>query len=154
MAPFRYHSVLVTPTLSVATAVTLAIPDRVAPDVGEVIWAAGAVESATGFCTVTVTAELPLLPAASYARACRLHEPFGQVIVLQENVAGTVVLVPANAPFRYHSTQVTPTLSEAATATETVPDTVLALVGEVMVAVGGVVSAGGSVPPAAARTAL
>ena len=93
----RYHSTFETPTLSVAPTVTLLVPDTVLPAVGELNCTEGAVVSATGFCTVTLTtAELPLLPAASYARACRSHEPFGQVVVFQEN--NPVVLVPTSTP--------------------------------------------------------
>ena len=44
------------------------------------------------------------------------------------------------APSMYSSVLVTPTLSEALTLTDTVPDTVAPLDGEVMPAVGGVVS--------------
>ena len=96
--------------------------------------------------------ELLLLPTASYALACRLHEPFGQVVVFHENAP--VALVPAKAPFTYNSTLLTPTLSDEATVTETVPDTVLPPVGEVIVVVGGDVSLDDGVPPLAASTAL
>ena len=69
-----------------------------------------------------------------------MQEPLGQVVVSQENDAVALALVPASVPFRYHSTFVTPTLSVALTFTETTPDTVVPDAGEVIAAVGGVVS--------------
>ena len=69
-----------------------------------------------------------------------MHGPFGPAAVFQGKADVAVALEPANAPLRYHSTLVTPTLSEALTLTETTPDTVLPAAGAVMVAVGGVVS--------------
>src|SRR5207237_10099475 len=93
-APLRYHSVFVTPTLSVAATATVACPESVLLAVGELICTEGAVVSGTGFCTVTVTtAELLLLPAASYAFACKLHEPFVLVVVFEED--DTLGVVPA-----------------------------------------------------------
>jgi hypothetical protein len=59
-----------TPTLSEAEALTVVVPETVAPDDGEVMLTVGAVVSA--FDTVTVTAaEVVLLPAASRALAVR-----------------------------------------------------------------------------------
>src|SRR5436309_6249659 len=152
MAPLRYHSVLVTPTLSVALTATLAVPVRVLPAVGELNCTDGAVASPTVFCTVTLTtAELLLLPAASYARAYKVHEPFGLVVVFQEN--DPAALVPASALFTYNSTLLTTMLSEEATLTETVPDSVLPLVGAETIAVGGFVTLVVGAAPFAASTA-
>src|ERR1051326_6492204 len=90
--------------------------------------------------TETVTDELPTLPAASYARAFSVYEPFAEVVVSHINVAEGVELEPLSAPLRYHSSLVMPTLSAAETLTETGPDTVLPVAGVVMVTVGAVVS--------------
>ena len=54
----------------------------------------------------------------------------------------------------YNWTLVTPTLSDAATSIVVVPDTVAPADGEVIDAVGGVVSGDGGAVPVAANTAL
>jgi hypothetical protein len=72
-APSRRNWTLVTPTLSEALAVTLIVPETVAPFSGEVMLIEGAVVSGGGaFETVTaIVAEVRVLPAASYSRSPR-----------------------------------------------------------------------------------
>src|SRR5216117_237239 len=98
--------------------------------------------------TVTVTgAEGVLLPAASRAIAVILCEPSLAVAVFHETEYGAVVasalpLIPSSSR---NCTPTTPTLSEALAVTVTVADTVWPLPGEVMLTVGGVVSAAAGV---------
>ena len=143
-APSSRNSTLVTPTSSVADAVTLAVPDTVAPFAGVVIDVAGAVVSLS---TVTLTVvDDPTFPAASLARDCSVCAPFDAVAVFQLHAYGDVVSVAATAPSSRNSTLVTPTLSVADAVTLVVPDTVAAFAGAVIDV------AGASVSPAAAAS--
>ena len=94
----------------------------------------------SAYAHAVMSEELPRFPAASYAFACRVQEPLGQVAVFQENEAEEEALELTIVPLRYHSTLVTPTLSVAPTLTDTTPDTVLPAAGAVIVVVGAVVS--------------
>src|SRR5215471_7670566 len=96
----------------------------------------------------------PMFPAASYARAPMMYPPLVYPVVSHEKAAGALKLVPAQTPSRYHSTRATPILSVAVTSIATIPDTVLLALGEVIVAVGAVVSGGVFVNPRALRTAF
>ena len=69
--------------------------------------------------------------------------PLVAPVVFQEKDAGTVAVEPANKPSRYHSTLVTPTLSEAFTFTVIMPETVVPSKGAVTVTEGRVVSGAG-----------
>src|SRR6267142_4723 len=94
--------------------------------------------------TVTVTEEGVVLPAASRATAVTVCEPSLTVAVFQETEYGALVSsAPKLLPSILNCTPATPTLSEASACTVSVPDTVWPLPGKVMLAVGGVVSAGG-----------
>ena len=75
-----------TPTLSEAEALTVVVPETVAPEAGDVMLTVGGVVSGGGaFDTVTVTAvDVLWLPAASRARAVRECEPLATVVVFQE----------------------------------------------------------------------
>ena len=95
--------------------------------------------------TVTVTpTEVVWLPAASRARAATTCVPLGTVDVVQLTVYGEAVSsAPSDAPSTRNCTPVTPTLSDAEACTVTEPDTVDPLEGEVIAALGAVVSGGG-----------
>ena len=83
LAPSTRNCTPATPTLSEAEALTVTVPETVAPDAGAVRLTEGGVVSA--FDTVTVTAdEVVRLPAASRAVAVRVCEPFPTVVVFQE----------------------------------------------------------------------
>src|SRR5256885_8477791 len=72
-APSSLNCTPATPTLSVALAMTITVPETVAPATGELIETAGGVRS---FITVTVTdADVPPTPATSRATAVMLCEP-------------------------------------------------------------------------------
>jgi hypothetical protein len=74
-----------TPTLSLALAVTEVVPDTVAPPAGAEIETVGAVTSV--LLTVTVTDdEVVLLPAASRATAVSMCEPFEVPVVFHETL--------------------------------------------------------------------
>ena len=153
-APFKYHSTRLTPTLSVALTFTLTVLETVLPAPGAVIVTSGGVTSGTTFCTVTTTdAAEPMFPAASYARAPRVWEPFVYPVVSHKKIAGALEFVPQDIPSKYHSTRVTPTSSVAVTSMVATPDTVLLVAGAVIVVVGAVVSGGALVPPAVATAA-
>src|SRR2546426_6541291 len=128
-----------TPTSSEAFAVTVIVPETVAPDAGDVMLTVGGVVS---FDTVTVTgAEVVRLPAASRATAVMVCEPLLEVVVFQETEYGDVVSsAPALRPSSWNCTPATPTLSEALAVTVIVPGTVAPEAGEVMLTVGAVVS--------------
>jgi hypothetical protein len=76
----------VTPTLSEAEALTVVVPETVAPEAGDVMLTVGGVVSGGGaFDTFTVTAaDVVWLPAASRALAVRECEPLATVVVFQE----------------------------------------------------------------------
>jgi hypothetical protein len=75
-----------TPTLSEAEALTVVVPETVAPEAGEVMLTDGGVVSGGGaFDTVTVTAaDILVLPAPSRALAVSECEPLATVVVFQE----------------------------------------------------------------------
>jgi hypothetical protein len=130
--------------LSEAEALTVVVPETVAPEAGEVMLTVGGVVSGGGaFDTVTVTAaEVVELPAASRALAVRECEPLVAVVVFHEVEYGEVVSsAPSAVPSTKNWTPATPTLSEAEALTVVVPETVAPDDGEVMLTVGGVVSA-------------
>src|SRR5918996_4267436 len=82
--PSTKNSTAVTPTLSVALALTMTVPDTSAPLAGSVIATLGGVVSDAVLDTVTVTgAEVVRLPAASRATAVRVWEPLLAVAVFQ-----------------------------------------------------------------------
>jgi hypothetical protein len=145
--PSRKNCTPATPTLSEAEALTVVVPETVAPEAGEVMLTVGGVVSGGGaFDTVTVTAaEVVELPAASRALAVRECEPLVAVVVFHEVENGEVVSsAPSAVPSRKNCTPATPTLSEAEALTVVVPETVAPEAGEVMLTVGGVVSGGGA----------
>src|SRR5690348_5575308 len=105
--------------------------------------------------TVTLAAaEVPMFPAASRATATRVWGPLATVPLSQViEYGGLVMGVPKGALSNWNCTLATPTLSEAVADTITLPDTVLPFDGEVMAAVGGVVSEeGGSTSNASTQT--
>jgi len=72
-----------TPTLSLAVALTVVVPDTVAPFAGELMLTVGAVVSV--FDTVTEIAdEVVRFPAASRATAVNVCDPLLTVVVFQE----------------------------------------------------------------------
>jgi hypothetical protein len=97
-----------------------------------------------GFDTVTVTtAESPMLPAVSTARACRWCVPSTTVRVSHTVSNGASESTASSSPSSRNCTARTPPGSDALAATVMVPDTVAPLLGEVTVTVGGVESPGG-----------
>ena len=94
--------------------------------------------------TVTVTGlDVPRLPAASRARACRVCWPFGADAVFQVIEYGAVVSsAPRGAPSSRNCTPATPTLSLALAETATFPETMVPGAGAVRDALGGEVSLG------------
>jgi len=75
----------VTPTLSLAEAVTLTVPDTVAPLAGAVMLIVGSVVSGGRLLTVTLTTgAVPVLPAASVAVAEIVCDALVVVVVSQE----------------------------------------------------------------------
>ena len=98
------------------------------------------------FDTVTVAlVALPMFPAASYARAPNVWLPLAIVVVLNAIEYGELVSFPIDTPSRKNSTRVTPTLSVALAAALMVPVTVEPFAGDVIAAVGAVVSVQGRV---------
>ena len=72
-----------TPTLSLAVALTVVVPDTVAPFAGELMLTVGAVVSS--FDTVTEIAdEVVRFPAASRATAVNVCDPLLTIVVFQE----------------------------------------------------------------------
>jgi hypothetical protein len=142
--------------LSDALAVTVTVPDTVAPFAGDVTLTVGGVVSGGGpLDTVTVTAaEVVVLPAASRATAVSVWEPLLEAVVSTEIEYGAVVSsAPSAIPSPKNCTPTTPTLSAAFALTVTVPDTVDPFAGEVMLTVGGAVSGGGPFDTVTVRTA-
>src|SRR5437773_1743133 len=83
LAPSTRNCTPATPTLSEAEALTVTVPDTVAPDAGALMLTAGGVVSA--FDTVMLTGdEVVRFPAASLATAVRVCEPLPTVVVFQE----------------------------------------------------------------------
>ena len=126
--------------MSLAVALTVIVPETVAPSAGDVSATVGAVLSTLD--TVTETpAEIVLLPAASRARAFKVCVPLTIVVVSQERLYGLNVSSPPRATSSSKNwTPATPTLSAASAETVTVPDTLVPLAGAVRLTVGGVVS--------------
>ena len=84
--------------MSDALAVTLVVPETIAPFVGAVIDVVGAVVS---LFTVTFTAaDALLLPAASYAIVVNACAAFVDAVVFQLHAYGEVVSVDCSAPSR------------------------------------------------------
>jgi len=88
--------------------------DTLEPFVGERILIAGGVVSEE-LSTVTETAALAVLPAASLPVAVILCDPFVADVVFHVKFHGATVSVPSDAPSTSRLTEVTPTLSVAAT---------------------------------------
>src|SRR5437867_312477 len=83
LAPSTRNCTPATPTLSEAEALTVTVPDTVAPEAGAERQTAVWVESACD--TVTRTGdEVVRFPAASLATAVRVCEPLPTVVVFQE----------------------------------------------------------------------
>jgi hypothetical protein len=142
LAPSTWNCTLATPTLSDAFAVTLTVPDAVAPFAGAVIDTVGGVPGGPLF-TVTVTLALVAeTPAVSFAIAVSVCAPLLALVVSQDVAYGAVVLsAPRFAPSSWNCTLATPTLSDAFAVTLTVPETVAPVAGAVIDTVG--VGAGG-----------
>jgi 5,10-methenyltetrahydromethanopterin hydrogenase len=140
--PSRRNWTLVTPTLSEALALTVIVPDTVAPFAGEVMLAEGAVVSGGGaFETVTpIVAEVRVLPAASRATALIVCAPSATVLVSHGIEYGALVSSARTTPSSRKRTPTTPTLSEALAVTLIVPDTVAPFAGAVMLTEGAVTS--------------
>src|SRR5207249_1444311 len=138
-APSSLNCTPITPTLSLALAVTGTLPETVAPAAGEVIDTDGGVVS---FDTVTVTpADVVWFPAASRATALRVWLPLAALVVFHDTEYGAAVTsAPRLAPSSLNCTPATPTLSLALAVTGTVPETVAPAAGEVIDTEGGVVS--------------
>src|SRR5437879_13391865 len=112
-----------TPTLSVALAETVTVPETVAPAAGAVIDTVGGVVSLK---TVTLTAAaVAVLPAASRATAARGWGALVAVVVFHERAyAAGVITAPRLAPASLHWRPTPPTLSVALAEPVTVPETV------------------------------
>jgi hypothetical protein len=136
------------PTLSVAEAVTVAVPATVAPLAGAVTDTPGGVVSAGGtpeleIVTVT-TGEVARLPAPSRASAVSVWIPFATLVVSHAIVKGPLrSSAPTATPSSLNCTPATATLSAALADRLIVPVTVALLAGDDRTTVGGVVS----VPP-------
>src|SRR6266404_451894 len=138
-APSSLSCTPATPTLSVAFAVTVTVPETVAPAAGELIETDGA---AVSFITVTVTAaDVVLLPAASRAIAVIVCDPLAALSVFHCAEYGAAVSsAPALLPSTWNCTPTTPTLSEAFAASVIAPETVAPAEGDVIEPDGAVVS--------------
>src|SRR5207245_4055284 len=143
-APSSLNCTPTTPTLSVARAETVTVPETVAPAAGAVIDTVG---GGLSLRTVTLTAAaVAVLAAASRATAVRVWVALVAVVVFHERAYGAVVIsAPRLAPSSLNWTPTTPTLSEAVAETVTVPETVEPAAGAVMETVGTVVSGGARV---------
>jgi hypothetical protein len=94
LAPSSKNWTVDTPAVAVAVAVTVIVPDTVAPFAGEVMETVGGVVPFELF-TVTVTFVLvPVLPAASCAIALRECEPLLALVVSHEYEYGDAVTTP------------------------------------------------------------
>src|SRR5689334_17672896 len=100
--PSKYHSIFVTPTLSVPLTFTATMPATLVPEAGESTAATGATSSGTGLLTVMeVAAEEPIFPAASYPFALTEWEPFGTPVVFQLKLPTAPELLPLSVPSKY-----------------------------------------------------
>jgi hypothetical protein len=137
LAPSNWNCTLATPTLLAAVAVTVRVPETLAPLAGEVIDTVGG--AVLVLFTVTVTLALVvLLPAVSLAIARSVCEPLLDVVVFHETEYGAVVLrLPKLAPSSWNCTLATPTVLAAVAVTEIVPFTVAPFAGAVIDTVGG-----------------
>src|SRR5439155_884593 len=126
--------------LSLALAETVTVPEIAAPLAGAVNVTLGG--TASTLDTVTETpAEVVTLPAASRARALRTCAPLTAVAVSQGTAKGAAASsAPRATSSSRNWTPATPTLSEAAADTVTVPATVDPAAGAVTDTLGGVVS--------------
>ena len=134
--------------MSEAFALTVTVVDIVWPLLGELMLTVGGVVSGGGaLATVTVTgAEVVRLPAASRATAVIVCWPLLVVVGSKGIEYGAVVSsAPPLTPSSWNCTPTTPTLSEAFALTVTVVDIVWPFAGELMLTVGGVVSAAAGV---------
>src|SRR6476661_4604964 len=134
------------PLLSLALVLTDTVPETM-PATGLTMAMIGGVVSlvtvVAAFETLTVTGvDAPLFPAASYAYATNVADPFTTPVESQLNEYGDALAVATTVPLTVSCTLATPTLSLADMLTGTIPETVLLPVGEEMVAVGAMVSAG------------
>src|SRR6266705_317473 len=132
-APSNRNCTPATPTLSEASALTLIVPDTVAPFAGAVIDTVGGVVSLN---TVTATLAEARLPAASRAVAASVCEPFATLVVSRATEYGAAVSsAPSSAPSSWNWTPATtsdPTMLTLAR-TGTVPATVEPEAGDVIV---------------------
>ena len=88
----------------------------------------------------TLLVAVAVLPAASFAVAVIVCVPLATPDVFQLNVKGAAVLLPKEVPSTLTLTLLTPTLSVALTAMDTVPETVTPVKGDVILTTGGVLS--------------
>src|SRR5512134_3313645 len=102
----------------------------------------GPVSTTLETSTETV-ADVPLLPAASWATATSSCVPLATVRESQDSTKGAVLSVARVCPSTCRSTEVTPMSSAAVTETSTVPLTVAPAEGDVIDAVGGAESTPG-----------
>jgi len=124
----------------VAFAVTVMVPDTVAPLAGEVIETVGGVLLAL-FTVMDTAALVALFPAESVAIAVKLCVPFVRVVVFSDCEYGEVVSRdPKAVPSTSNCTLAMLLLPDAVAVTVMVPDTVAPLAGEVIETVGGVLA--------------
>jgi hypothetical protein len=138
-APSTSNCTLATATLSVAVAVTVMVPDTVAPLLGEVMETVGAVVSFALFTVIDTPALVALLFELSVATAVSVWVPLASVVVFSDCEYGEVVANdPKAAPSTLNCTLATATLSVAVAVTVMVPDTVAPFAGVMMETVGAV----------------
>src|SRR5439155_550738 len=136
--PSTWNCTPTTPTLSVAVADTVTVPDTLAAGAGAVSATVGGAVSAT----VTLTAAVAVWPAASRATALTLCAPGAASDGAHAIEYGAAVTsAPRFVPSSLNCTPTTPTLSVAVADTVTVPDTLAAGAGAVSATVGGATSA-------------
>jgi hypothetical protein len=142
-APSNWNCTPATLTLSAAVAVTATVPETVAPLAGEVIVTVGGVVSFVVLSTFTVMLALVAeFPAASVATALIVWLPLDSVVEFNTYAKGAAdKLAPTFPPSTRNCTLATPTLSEAAAVTFTLPESVEPAAGDVIVTLGGMVSA-------------
>src|SRR6266852_816026 len=106
VAPSTANVTEATPTLSLADAWIVIVPDTVAPLAGEVMLTVGGVVSV--LLTVTEIEAAALLLAASFAVAVMVWTPLATKVLFQEQVYGDVVVVHCVAPSTANVTEATP----------------------------------------------